>query len=97
MSRSRDAEQRLRAGGLAQCVSLDTHLTQEQISDMSAKNFRPFPYYLPTDGQRCWIVRFTVGGMGVSATWNASLEQFTADGFTTPVPWHEIVEWRPEE
>jgi hypothetical protein len=64
---------------------------------MNKKTYRPFPQYVPTDGQKVWGVFFNRGGCGVALTWDAANSQWLADGISVNVPWFNVVEWRPRD
>ena len=62
---------------------------------MSPKNYRPFPQYVPADGQEVWAVRYIRGADAVAATWDATVGGWNCDDFQTEVPDYVMVEWRP--
>jgi len=62
---------------------------------MNPKKYRPFPQYLPTDAQACYIVRFETGGAAIPATFNATSWVFNSALTLVPIPAWTVVEWRP--
>jgi len=63
---------------------------------MNKKTYRPFPQYVPTDGQACYVVRFVRGADALQATFNLSLWEFTSPLTASPILAWDVVEWRPQ-
>ena len=59
-----------------------------------ATNFKSFPANVPEDGQLCAIRVFAVESTAFIATYRATTEDFVVDGFSSPVPWWAVVQWR---
>lgn len=64
-------------------------------SQLSKKNYRPFPAYIPADGQSCYVVRFQIGSPAIPATFNLADWTFTTAASTVPIPGWAVVEWKP--
>jgi hypothetical protein len=62
---------------------------------MNPKKYRPFPQYVPNDGQQCYVARFTLGGNGEFAVFDLANWQFTSPKTEVKLPGWMVVEWRP--
>ena len=62
---------------------------------MNPKKYRPFPQYLPNDGQACYIVRYETGGAAIPATFIKMDWTFLTGLTVSPIPAWTVVEWRP--
>jgi len=64
---------------------------------MNPKKYRPFPQYVPTDGQHIYFVRFVRGGDGVEGWYHPEDQNFEPAFGGQFVPDYMVVEWRPAD
>ena len=62
---------------------------------MNAKKYRPFPQYIPTDGQTVWVVRFIRGADPIAATFSKFGWFFVTEQTSIQLDAWQVVEWRP--
>jgi hypothetical protein len=62
---------------------------------MNPKKYRPFPQYLPSEGQACYVVRYETGGAAIPAVFNSALWAFTSPITSFAIDAWTVVEWRP--
>ena len=89
------AEETQRASGRA----VRFHVAREErfvyVAPVNTKKYRPFPQYLPADGQVCNIVRYVEGGTAIEATFSATTWSFISTLTEWKINAWDVVEWRP--
>jgi hypothetical protein len=71
-------------------------LSRQYRPHVNPKKYRPFPQYLPDDGELCAVVRYGVGGSGIIATFDFSTWTFLSAVTVEPIDAWDVVEWHPQ-
>jgi hypothetical protein len=64
---------------------------------MNENKYRPFPQYLPTEGQAVWVCRFQKEGDPIAATFSLIMWTFITDLTSIQLDAWSVVMWRPRK